>query len=122
MKEIDSTDLDNIDPDAMKIFGHEPPRKARTKRKPEVELSSEDFTQVLNKLLEKDKIIPYQICKYTHLDQSYLSRLRNGEKNNPSTATLIRISLGMVRHSDKITIYDIERLFKSTGRSLGLGE
>ncbi len=79
-----------------------------------------DFSLVFSKLLEKTHITCYQISEYSHLDQGYLCHLRNGEKNNPSPATIIKISLALVHLSPKIQINEIEHLFNSVGRSVSV--
>jgi transcriptional regulator with XRE-family HTH domain len=83
-----------------------------------VGLYSNNFAQVFSNLLDRTGISCYQINQYTHLDQSYLSRLRNGQKRNPSPETIVKISLGLVHFSDKVGLYDIEALFKAVGRSV----
>ena len=83
---------------------------------------SNTFSQAFSQLLEKASISCYQISQFAHLDQSYLSRLKNGEKQNPSPETIIKISLALTHYSDKIKLYDIQKLFKSVGRSLHLND
>lgn len=82
----------------------------------------DDFSEVFSKLLEKTGISCYQISQYSHLDQAYLSRLRNGEKRNPSPETLVKISLAFTHYSDKVNLSAIQKLFKSVGRSLHVAE
>ena len=81
---------------------------------------SNNFSQAFSQLLEKAGISCYQISQFSHLDQAYLSRLKNGERHNPSPETIIKISLALTHYSDKIKFYDIQKLFKSVGRSLHL--
>jgi len=81
-------------------------------------LYASDFSKVFSTLLEKNGISCYQISRYTHLDQAYLSRLKNGGKHNPSPETLIKISLALTHYSNQVQIHDIQRLFKSVGRSI----
>jgi hypothetical protein len=81
-------------------------------------LYSDDFSQVFTKLLEKVGISCYQMSQYTHLDQAYLSRLRNGGKQNPSPETVVKISLALAHYGKQIQLHDIHRLFKSVGRSI----
>jgi len=81
-------------------------------------LYSNNFADVFSRLLEKTRISCYRISQYVHLDESYLSRLRNGERNNPSPETIVKISLALAHLSDKISLYDIEDLFNASGRSL----
>jgi transcriptional regulator with XRE-family HTH domain len=82
----------------------------------------DNFSLVFIELLEKSRVSCYQIHEYTSLDQAYLSRLKNGEKQNPSPETIIKISLALTHYSDKIKFYDIQKLFKSVGRSLRLND
>ena len=81
-------------------------------------LYSTDFAHAFSELLEKAGTTCYKISQYSHVDEAYLSRLRNGEKGNPSPEILVRILLGLVHHSNKIDINDAERLFNSVGRSI----
>lgn len=84
----------------------------------ETGLYSNDFSEVFSRLLEKSGVSCYQIHQYTHLDQAYLSRLKNGDKGNPSPETIMKISLAFARLSKNVTVYDIEKLFNSVGRSI----
>lgn len=77
-----------------------------------------NFSAVFTELLKKSGVSCYQIYEYAGLDQAYLSRLKNGEKHNPSPETIIKIGLALTHYSDKIKFYDVQRLFRSVGRSL----
>ena len=79
-----------------------------------------DFSAVFSKLLEKSGVTVYKLNKYTKLDQGYLGRLKSGERYNPTPETVMKISLGLVYYSNNIKIPDIEKLFRSVGRSLHL--
>ena len=81
-----------------------------------------EFSEVLSTLLEKNRISCYEISQYTHLDQAYLSRLRSGERKNPSPETIIKIGLALTHYSDKIKLHDIQKLFRSVGRSLNMAD
>jgi len=81
-------------------------------------LYANDFSKVFSTLLDKTGVSCYQISRYTHLDEAYLSRLRSGEKNKPSRETVIKIGLALARFSDEVTLSDIETLFKSTSLSI----
>lgn len=78
------------------------------------------FSTVFSKLLEKTRISCYQIGKYTNVDPAYLSRLKSGEKDNPSPTIIMKISLAIVHLGNNITINDIEELYNSVGRSINL--
>ena len=78
------------------------------------------FSEVFSRLLNKSAISCYGISKFSGIDQAYLSRLRNGDKDHPSPEVVMRISLALVHCSDKVSLYDIEELFNSTGRTLNI--
>jgi transcriptional regulator with XRE-family HTH domain len=79
-----------------------------------------DFSPVFVELLEETGISVYQISQYTHLDQGYIHRLKTGEKKNPSPETVIKICLAFAHLSSTFGIYQAERLFKSTGRTISI--
>jgi len=81
-------------------------------------LYASDFSKVFSTLLEENGISCYKISRYTHLDEAYLSRLKNGGKHDPSPETLIKISLGLAHYGNHVQLHDIQRLFKSVGRSI----
>ena len=76
------------------------------------------FGQVFTEILKKYGISCYEISQFSGLDEAYLSRLKNGIKNNPSLETVIKISLSLVHYSDRVQLYDIQRLLTSVGRSI----
>lgn len=79
---------------------------------------SNSFSEVFSQLLEKAGISCYKISQFAHLDQAYLSRLKNRDRENPSLETITKISLALTHYSDKIKLYDIQRLFRSVGGSI----
>ena len=81
-------------------------------------LYANEFSGVFSALLQETGISCYKISQYTHLDQSYLSRLKTGEKQNPSPETVIKISLALAHYSNQVRLHDIQKLFKSVGRSI----
>lgn len=83
-------------------------------------LYSSNFHKMFDNLLKRTGISCYQITKYTDLDGAYLSRLRNGGKNNPSAETIMKISLALAHLSEDIALHDIEGLFNAVGRSINL--
>ena len=80
------------------------------------------FAEVFSSLLKQTDLSCYKISEYTHLDQGYLSRLKNGEKENPSPETVIKISMAFAHFSKNVGISDIQRLFRSVGRSIAISE
>ncbi|MBC8273720.1 MAG: hypothetical protein H8E40_01950 [Chloroflexi bacterium] len=83
-------------------------------------LYSNDFSRVFSELIDKTGASCYKISEYAHLDQAYISRLRNGGRNNPSAEIVMRIGLALAHFNKNITATDIEKLFNSVGRSIGL--
>jgi len=81
-----------------------------------------EFSRVFSALLQETGISCYKISQYTHLDQAYLSRLKIGEKQNPSPETVIKISLAFTHYSKQVQLHAIQRLFRSVGRSLHMAE
>ena len=81
-------------------------------------LYANDFANAFSRILEESGASCYRIAQFANLDQAYLSRLRSGEKANPSPETVMKICLGLVRASEKATLHDCEKLFRSVGRSL----
>lgn len=83
-----------------------------------VAIYATDFAKLFSKLIENYGLSSYQISQFSGLDQAYLSRLKSGEKKNPSPETVVKISLAICHLNNKVTLSDIERLFESVGRSL----
>ncbi|MBT7081880.1 MAG: hypothetical protein HN929_10500 [Chloroflexi bacterium] len=79
-----------------------------------------EFQTVFSDLTNRFKVTCYQIHTVSGIDQGYLSRLRNGDRDNPSVEIVMRIALALMRCSARITMHDIERLFRSVGRSIGV--
>jgi transcriptional regulator with XRE-family HTH domain len=77
-----------------------------------------NFSAEFSKILAKSGVTCYQIAQYAHLDQSYLSRLKNGDKKNPSPETITRVSLAICCFGRDVRLSDIEELFNSVGRSV----
>ena len=81
-------------------------------------LYSKNFAKSFSEVLQNSQISCYKLSQYSHLDEGYLSCLRNGTKVNPSPETIVRICLSIAHYSNKPTLLDFEKLFNSTGRSL----
>ena len=77
-----------------------------------------EFSPAFSRLLKETGITVYQISQYTHLDEAYLHRLKTGERKNPSPTTIIKIALAFAHLSPEFRIYEAERLFNSTGRTI----
>lgn len=79
-------------------------------------LFTDNFARTFTELLEKSGVTCYKIAQFSGLDEAYLSRLKNGEKRNPSVQTLMAISFSLVHFSDKIDLQDIHELFRVADR------
>ena len=79
---------------------------------------ADEFSRAFSKVLEQGDVTCYQISKYANIDQSYLSRLKSGEKQNPSIQTVIKIGLALAHLGHNISLFDIEILYNSVGRSI----
>ena len=77
-----------------------------------------NFSTVFSRLLEKTGVSCYQIKQFTQLNEGYLSRLRTGERNNPSPETVFKIGLAFMHLSKDVKLHDVERLLNSVGRSM----
>jgi hypothetical protein len=78
-----------------------------------------DFSRVFSSLLAKTGVTAYQIAKFTNINEGYLSRLRSGEKRDPSFQIIVKVSIALAHLSPQFALSDAERLFKAVGRSLG---
>ncbi len=81
-------------------------------------LLEKDSSRAFEQILRKTNILCYQPNRFCHIDQVSLSRFRNHAENNNSAETQIKISLALVPCIERIPLLDIERLFKSAGRSI----
>lgn len=81
-------------------------------------LFSNEFAKTFSDLITKSGVSCYRISQFVNIDEAYLSRLRDGQKTNPSPETVVRICLALAHFSDKLDIADFERLFNASGRSL----
>lgn len=81
-------------------------------------IHSGDFSREFSRILQETGLSCYRITQFTNLDEGYLSRLKSGEKQNPSAETLMKICLALTHYSEQVTIHDMNQLFKATGRSI----
>lgn len=84
-------------------------------------LYSGDFAKAFSKLLDMSGVSRYEISSFAHLDQAYLSKLKSGERNNPSPEAIMRICLAIAccrKGNKEFRLYDFEALFNAVGRSL----
>jgi len=86
-----------------------------------MKLFSKDFGKTLLKILELSGVSCYEIGKRADIDQAYLSKLKNSEKNNPSPEIIMRICLAIAlgaKNNKTIEIRHFEDLFNAVGRTL----
>lgn len=79
---------------------------------------TKQFAEVFESLLSTSGISCYQLSQYADINQAYLSRLKSGEKTNPSPEIVMRIGLALVHFSENVKISDVEKLFNATGRTM----
>lgn len=72
------------------------------------------FGQLLRQLRNKAGKSRYRLWEFSGLDQSYIARLENGDKVNPSRSTVILLGMALLRNSDQIDLSDIEELLLAT--------
>lgn len=68
------------------------------------------FGQLLKQLRIKANKSKYQLWKFSGVDQSYIAKLENGKKINPSRSTVILLGMGLVHASSDIDVTDIDEL------------
>ena len=78
----------------------------------------EDFSSTFSKLLSKHGLSCYKVHQFTGIDQAYLSRLRNGQKEDPRPRTLYLIGLALVHYIPQLQLEEVEELLHSAGRYL----
>lgn len=88
----------------------------RSKSKARPGLLTDDFSRAFSKILEENHVSCYAITQFTGLNEGYLSRLKSGEKHNPSLETLLKISLALAHLG--VPFHDIEQLLNSVGRTM----
>ena len=87
-------------------------------------LFSNNFSKAFSRILELSGVSCYELARCTDINESYLSRLRSGEKQNPSPEVIMRICIAIALNSknNRIRLRDFEDLFNSVGRSLYTGK
>ena len=68
------------------------------------------FGQLIRQLRNKAGKSRYQLWKFSGIDQSYIAKLENGEKDCPSRSTVILLGMGLLRNCDQLELSDIEEL------------
>jgi hypothetical protein len=81
-------------------------------------LFADEFAKIFSELLAKSGVSCYKIAQFANLDQAYLSRLKDGQKVNPSTETVVKICIALAQFSERLDIFDFEKLLNANGRSL----
>jgi DNA-binding Xre family transcriptional regulator len=80
------------------------------------------FSETFSKLLLSSGVTCYQINQYTGIDPAYLSRLKNGEKYNPSTEVLLKVCFALAHFGPNVKLSDIEDLLNAVGRTITHGK
>ena len=73
------------------------------------------FSEQLRMLRHKARKSKYRVAQYSGIDQSYILRLENGEKANPSRDVVLMLAFALARNSDAVGIDDVEELLWAAG-------
>ena len=68
------------------------------------------FAETLKRLRIKADKSRYQLWKFSGIDQSYIAKLENGDKVNPSRSTVVLLGMGLLYSRDEIDLSDVEEL------------
>jgi len=68
------------------------------------------FAETLKRLRIKAGKSRYQLWKFSGIDQSYIAKLENGDKVNPSRSTVVLLGMGLLHACDEIDLSDAEEL------------
>lgn len=78
-----------------------------------LDATEDSFAVVLARLRQQVGCSLYRLAEIGELDRSYLHRLENGTKTNPSQSTVLKISAAMIRSgADVLTV---DRLLLAAG-------
>jgi len=64
-----------------------------------------EFQRTLNRLLQQSGKSPTAVARLGGVDRAYLLRLLDGEKQNPSVETLMRIWVGLAMDAEVVGQY-----------------
>ena len=78
-----------------------------------IEASEVSFAVLLAQLRSEVGCSLYRLADSGGLDRPYLHRLENGSKSNPSRATVLKISAGLIRAGADVLVVD--RLLLASG-------
>lgn len=71
------------------------------------------FAETLKRLRIKAGKSRYQLWKFSGIDQSYIAKLEDGDKVNPSRSTVVLLGMALLCNCKQIELSDIEELLLS---------
>jgi len=74
---------------------------------------NKEFGQLLRQFRIKAGKSRYQLWKFSGIDQSYIAKLENGDKVNPSRSTVVLLGMALLCNCKQIELSDIEELLLS---------
>ena len=82
------------------------------------------FSKYLQELTLRAGVTTYALSRFSGVSETYLHRLANGERLNPSRNIVVRICLALVRDSREISMDEVNTLILAAGHAplLGRGE
>jgi len=68
------------------------------------------FGEALQRTRRKAGKSRYKLAQWCGINEAYVLRLENGERNNPSRDVVLMLALALVHNSPLLDIYDIDGL------------
>ena len=74
-----------------------------------------EFSKTLKGLIGESGSSRYRLSRCSQVDEAYILRLENGQKQNPSRDLVIKLGMGPMQCSSSVTIDDVNGLLLSAG-------
>lgn len=74
-----------------------------------------NFGEVLQQVRRKAGKSRYRLAQWCGINEAYILRLENGQRNNPSRDVVLMLALALVHGSPSLAIYDIDGLLLAAG-------
>ena len=66
------------------------------------------FGETLKRLRTRAGKSRYQLAHYSGEDQAYISRLKRGQRNNPSGDVVLQLGLALVEGNEGVGVHDVD--------------
>lgn len=73
------------------------------------------FGEALQRVRRKAGKSRYKLAQWCGINEAYVLRLENGERNNPSRDVVLMLALALVHNSPLLDFYDIDGLLMAAG-------